>query len=234
MEMEEKQRYAVSFDDWHTIGYREAWERQQHVFDSLIEGKLSGAEIEGGRWIFCEHPPVVTLGKHGKKNNLLYSPEWLTERGVEYVETDRGGDITYHGYGQLVCYPVLDLDRLHLGLKAYIYRLEQSVIGLLSRYGIVAGRVAGATGVWLDGGMPAERKICAMGVKSSRFVTMHGLALNVNTDLSGFSYIHPCGFQDKGVTSMARELGTTLDMEQVKRAFEESVRAVFPEIDFGR
>ena len=163
----------------------------------------------------CEHPHVYTLGRSGKENNMLLSDEQLKAIDATLYHIDRGGDITYHGPGQLVCYPILNLEDYHLGLKEYIHVLEEAVIRVCASYGIEAGRVKGATGVWLAAGTPQERKICAIGVRSSHFVTMHGLALNVNTDLRYFSYIHPCGFMDKGVTSLQKELGCEVPMEEV-------------------
>lgn len=221
-----KKEDNIIFEDWGVLGYRQAWERQQLLFSELIDRKLAGRP-QAGRWILCEHRPVITLGRHGKRANLLFSPEFLSERGIDYVETDRGGDITYHGPGQLVCYPILDLERLQIGLKEYVDRLEQLVIRVLARYGITAGRVPGATGVWLDAQGAATRKICAIGVKSSRYVTMHGFALNVNTDLTHFSYIHPCGFIDRGVTSLERELGASQEMSAVKQAVAEEALFLF-------
>lgn len=168
--------------------------------------------------ILCEHPHVITLGKHGNSNNLLLPTENLRKRGVEFFYTDRGGDITYHGPGQLVVYPIFDLDAFEIGLKSYIFKLEEVVIRLLNDYGIKAERMPGATGVWLETDSDKNaRKICAIGVRSSHFVTMHGLALNVNTDLSYFSLINPCGFIEKGVTSIQKELNSNAPkMEEIK------------------
>lgn len=202
------------------IDYGDAWAEQQEHFETLLSDSRHSAN---GMLMLCEHPHVYTLGKSGQANNLLVSPEFLEKIGASYYHIDRGGDITYHGYGQLVGYPILDLSTFGpqgLGLKEYIELLEQSVIDAIAEWGIAAGRVPHATGVWLAaaGGKP-ERKICAIGVKASRFVTMHGFALNVSTDLKYFSYINPCGFTDKGVTSMAAELGEAPEMGDVKRAF---------------
>ena len=166
--------------------------------------------------MLCEHPHVYTLGRSGKEANMLLDEEQLERIGATYYHIDRGGDITYHGPGQLVCYPILYLEDFHLGLKAYVHVLEEAVIRVCASYGVAAGRVDGATGVWLEGDTPRARKVCAIGVRSSHFVTMHGLALNVNTDLRYFSYIHPCGFVDKGVTSLQKELGREVPMGEVK------------------
>lgn len=159
---------------------------------------------------------MYTIGKSGKQQNLLVSDAFLQSVGATVHSTNRGGDITYHGPGQLVGYPIVDLELLELSIKEYIYLLEESVIELLSLYGINGMRAAGATGVWLDVGLPGERKICAIGVRASRSITMHGFALNVNTDLKYFSYINPCGFVDKGVTSMQQELSQVLDFTEVQ------------------
>lgn len=204
---------------WGMIPYGEAWKRQTELFDSLVMVREKGLPYEN-RLIFCQHPHVYTLGRHGKETNMLLTPEQLERIHAELFHIDRGGDITYHGPGQLVCYPILNLEDFHLGLKSYLDVLEEAVIRVCASYGILAGRVAGATGVWLDAGTPKERKICAMGVRSSHFITMHGLALNVNTDLEYFRYIHPCGFIDKGVTSIRQELGHGIPVEEVERRLD--------------
>ena len=166
-----------------------------------------------------EHPHVYTLGKSGHESNMLVSDEFLRLIGASYFHTDRGGDITYHGYGQLVGYPILDLERLGLSLKEYVWTVEECVIRTVAEYGIEAGRLDGATGVWIEGDTPRARKICAIGVKASRYVTMHGFALNVTTDLCYFSYINPCGFVDKGVTSIEKETGARPSLEEVACRF---------------
>ena len=204
----------MEIENWGVISYPEAWQRQTELFDELVNAKQEGRPYVN-RIVFCQHPHVYTLGRHGKAANMLLSEEQLEHIGASLFHIDRGGDITYHGPGQLVCYPILILEDYHLGLKEYIQVLEEAVIRVCASYGIEAGRVKGATGVWLAAGTPQERKICAIGVSSSHFVTMHGLALNVNTDLRYFSYIHPCGFMDKGVTSLQKELGCEVPMEEV-------------------
>lgn len=196
--------------------YREAWEYQQQVSRSLIDEKLSGSKVED-RLIFVQHLPVYTIGKSGHASNMLLSEKRLQEMGVECIKVDRGGDITFHGPGQWVVYPILDLDCRRIGIKEYVHRLEEVVIRTIASYGIKGERVDGATGVWIEGGTERARKICAIGVKCSRGITMHGLALNVNTDLRYFNYIHPCGFVDKGVTSMAKELGREVNMTEVRK-----------------
>lgn len=204
----------MKIENWGTTPYSEAWDRQTELFDTLVEAKQTGKPYEN-RIIFVEHPHVYTLGRSGKDANMLLGEAQLKAIGATLYHINRGGDITYHGPGQLVCYPILNLEDYHLGLKEYIHVLEEAVIKVCASYGIEAGRVKGATGVWLAIDTPQERKICAMGVRSSHFVTMHGLALNVNTDLRYFSYINPCGFMDKGVTSLQKELGREVPMEEV-------------------
>lgn len=216
---------SVRYSDLSTIDYAECWQLQESIFTALIEAKNS-KEVEVGEsgaqatLILCEHPHVYTLGKSGAENNLLINSDFLHKIGATFYHIDRGGDITYHGPGQLVGYPILDLEQLGIGLREYINALEQAVIETVAEYGIEAGRCTGAAGVWLTGEGGAMRKICAIGVKSSRFVTMHGFALNVNTDLSYFSHINPCGFTDREATSISKETGGgQVDMEQVKRRF---------------
>lgn len=186
--------------------YRACWQRQLDLWRPMVERKRQGLSVEEEYILLTQHRPVYTLGVHGDPHNMLLTPQRLKALGAELIPIERGGDITFHGPGQLVVYPILDLERHHLGLKDYVNNLEESVIRTLADYGITAGRVHGATGVWLGIGSPHERKICAIGVKCSRFVTMHGLALNISTDLSYFHAINPCGFADKGVTSLAAEL----------------------------
>ena len=212
--------------DWELIPYSEAWSRQTEWFDALVHAKQGGEKYEN-RIIFCEHPHVYTLGRSGKENNMLLGEEQLKAIGATLYHIDRGGDITYHGPGQITGYPVFDLEYWNLGLKQYIHMLEETIIRFLSLYDLKGERLEGATGVWLDPEVPGRaRKICAIGVKSSRFVTMHGFALNINTDLSYFSLINPCGFTDKGVTSLAMELGVPQDFELAKS----QLRSIFMEI----
>ena len=208
----------VKYIDLELKDYKETWDFQQDIQNQLISAKTSGKDSGGlPCLIFVEHPHVYTLGKSGKENNLLINPEFLASIGATFCKTDRGGDITYHGPGQLVGYPVIDLETLGLGVKNYIYCLEESIIQTLGEYGIHSTRLDEATGVWIAPELPAlTRKICAIGVKVSRGITMHGFALNVSTDLNYFNYINPCGFTDKGVTSIAKELGHKPDMAQLK------------------
>lgn len=205
--------------DAGTVAYGEMLQRQKSLFDAMVDRKKTGLPAGSDTLILVEHEPVFTIGRHGKESNMLVSEQYLASRGIELVHIGRGGDITFHGPGQLVAYPVIDMQRHSLGVKQYIWCLEEAVIRTLADYGIRGERVDGATGVWIDKALPSERKICAIGVKCSRFVTMHGLALNVNTDLSYFTAINPCGFTDKGVTSIERELGRKVPMDDVKKRF---------------
>ena len=216
------------YQDLKRIDYAEALAIQTAAFDELLALKERG-ETGTSRLFFCEHNPVLTLGKHGLDANLLVSEDVLRRRGVAFFHTNRGGDITYHGPGQITGYPVFDLEPLHLGLRAYIEALEETIIRFLARFDLHAERMAGATGVWLDVGKTRARKICAIGVRSRRFVTMHGFALNISTDLSYFSLIHPCGFVDKGVTSLAKELAPfeSPNMETSKQLLREDFRSIF-------
>ncbi len=211
----------ISVRDLGRVPYREALELQLKLQSELKEAKKEGRKGEE-TVLMVEHPHVYTLGKHGKPENLLVSAERLSSLGAELVSVGRGGDITYHGPGQLVVYPIIDLERHGLGVKAYVDMLEESVIRTIAAFGIKGERVEGATGVWIDKDKPGERKICAIGVACSRFVTMHGFALNVNTDLKMFSAINPCGFVDKGVASIAGELGHEVEMNRVKTIWAET------------
>lgn len=214
------------YEDLKDIEYGSAWEYQQRLFAKDIELKNNNLPTIN-TLLFCEHPHTITIGKHGKEENLLFNERFLKEKGVALFQIDRGGDITYHGPGQLVAYPIFDLESYKIGLRQYICNIEGIIIKLLDSYNIQAERLPGAAGVWLDVNEPQHtRKIAAIGVRSSRYVTMHGLALNVNTDLSYFNLINPCGFVDKGVTSMEKELGYKVDMEEVKMR----MKALFEEI----
>ena len=211
--------------------YSDALELQRKEFSRLLDAKGLGTDGYVGTIFTVEHPAVYTLGKNGHADNLLVDEAALRSSGAEFFRTDRGGDITFHGEGQIVGYPVLDLERTGTGLRDYVDMLEQAVIDTMAGYGIAAGRSQGASGVWLGGeNGSAEtsdsvvkiaekgrlRKICAIGVRASRYITMHGFALNVTTDLSRFGLINPCGFTDRGVTSMERELGYAPDIDQVR------------------
>ncbi len=212
--------------DWDLIPYADAWQQQTEWFNALVEAKEHG-ESYVNRFIMCEHPHVYTLGRSGKENNMLLNEAQLNAIGATLYHIDRGGDITYHGPGQLVCYPIINLEDFQLGLKDYINLLEEAVIRVCAIYGVEASRLPKATGVWLEADTPRARKICAIGVRSSHFITMHGLAFNVNTDLRYFSYIHPCGFIDKGVTSLRQELKREIPMDEVKQHLEGEFKKLF-------
>jgi len=206
----------MKFIHWGSIDYFEAWQQQQTLFNQIIELKKTNSDTQHLETVFLsEHPHVYTLGKNGQANNLLVNEDFLRKINATFYKIDRGGDITYHGPGQLVVYPILDLDQHAISLKQYVYLIEETVIKTLLHYGIESCRLKGATGVWLDSDAPQARKICAIGVKASRFVTMHGFALNINTDLAYFNYINPCGFVNKGVTSMEKELGKKISLSEV-------------------
>ncbi len=216
----------LTYIDLGIRNYKETWDYQVQLHKKVLSSKAGGKPVN--YLIFVEHPHVYTLGRSGKENNLLIGEPLLKKLGASFYHTDRGGDITYHGPGQIVGYPVFDLESFQMGVKKYIYSIEQVILNALSMYGITATRMNGATGVWLDATDPQKaRKICAIGVKVSRAVTMHGFALNVNTDLNYFRYIHPCGFIDKGVTSLERELGRPQDMDEVKDILLKNFEKVF-------
>ena len=211
----------VHLDDRGIIEYGAALQAQKLAFDGLQAKRDCG-----GTLMLCEHPNVYTLGAHGKSANMLIDDRMLEKIGATVHKPDRGGDITFHGYGQMVAYPIFDLSRLGIGLRDYIYGLEEAVIATIAHWDIKGGRSEGATGVWCDT-KGALSKICAIGVKASHFVTMHGLALNVNTDLDYFTYINPCGFTDRGVTSIEALTGGRVDMETVKRRFVKEMERIF-------
>jgi len=217
-------RDNIIYKDLGLINYQLAWDYQEKQFASIIEQKLANRnrsteeqKTPDNYLLFCEHPHVFTMGKSGEAQNLLINEEQLKSRHVQFYKINRGGDITYHGPGQIVAYPIIDLEQFDLGIRSYIECLEEAVILTLKEYDISATRLKSASGVWLDPDTPGRcRKICAIGVRASRGVTMHGLAFNVNTDLSFYQYINPCGFTDKGVTSMEAELGAKVGIEEVK------------------
>ena len=222
----------VIYENLGLIDYKEAWDYQEKIFKSTVDQKIRIRNEESSGTtknyiLFCEHPHVFTLGKSGEKENLLLSEEDLIKNNASYYAINRGGDITYHGPGQLVVYPIFDLDHFFSDIHKYLRYLEESVITTLAEYGIEAGRVEGLTGVWIDGDKPTARKICAIGVKSSRWVTMHGIGFNVNSDLSYFSHIIPCGIQDKAVTSMERELGKKVDMKELSEILKKNIASQF-------
>lgn len=195
--------------------YDEILSQQKEKFDQLILSKRDG--LPGKEYLMIgEHSSVITIGRRGKISNLLQDERYLSKEGIKVHHITRGGDITYHNPGQIILYPIIDLERHGFGVKTYVEFLEKNIIELLSLYGIKGEVIEGATGVWLGAGTPNERKICAIGIKCSRFCTMHGLSLNVNNDLTGFTFINPCGFQDKGVTSIEQEIGQKVELKEVK------------------
>jgi len=223
--------YKVDYRDLGVMDYKEAWDLQTGIFDAIVKRKadisngvvVADSQMDG-TLLFLEHPHVYTLGKSGKEENLLVDSIQLGKIHASFFRTNRGGDITYHGPGQLVGYPIIDLDAIGIGLKEYVHKLEEAIIISMGELGIVATRYAGGTGVWIDPEVPGKaRKICAIGVRSSRYVTMHGFALNINTDLSFFNRINPCGFTDKGVTSVEKELGNKQDLGKIKQIVRENL-----------
>jgi len=222
----------VEFIDWGLLDYQKAWEHQDAIFEKTValktKNRTEGTSLPTpNSLIFCEHPHVYTLGKSGKPENLLLSDQGLIEKQATYYKINRGGDITYHGPGQIVGYPILDLDNFFTDIHLYLRTLEEAVILTLKDYKISAGRYPGFTGVWLDADNDKARKICALGVRCSRWVTMHGFAFNVNTDLDYFNNIVPCGIDDKDVTSMQKELGYALDMDKVKDQLKTHIADLF-------
>jgi lipoyl(octanoyl) transferase len=217
------------FSDWQHINYKDAWDRQQKLLEEVQQRKFSLPEKKSDLHYFnlCEHPHVYTLGKSGKDNNLLVNNRQLKDLGATFFHIDRGGDITYHGPGQIVGYPIVDLDSFGMGVKQYVFSLEELIIRTIAEYGLHGERLDGATGVWLDAQTPKARKICAIGVRVGHRVTMHGFAFNVNTDLHFFDYINPCGFTDKGVTSLQKELGKQADIEEVKQHLKTHFETIF-------
>lgn len=221
----------VSFKDWGILDYQEAWDEQEKLFAEIVQSKIDNRLNQlnvptQNHLIFVEHPHVYTIGKSGKKENLLLSEKQLNQVDASFYKINRGGDITYHGPGQLVGYPILDLDNFFTDIHLYLRTLEEAVILTLAEYGIVGGRYPGYTGVWIDPDKESARKICAMGVRCSRWVTMHGFAFNINTDLSYFKHIVPCGIDDKDVTSIERELGFKVYMNEVKEKLKANLSKV--------
>jgi len=222
----------VFFQDWGLMSYQEAWSKQESLFEDTIQQKLSNRKYEtnlptSNYLVFTEHPHVYTIGKSGKTENLLLNESGLKENNASYYQINRGGDITYHGPGQLVGYPILDLDNFFTDIHLYLRTLEEAIILTLADYGITGERYPGFTGVWLDAKNNKARKICAMGIRCSRWVTMHGFAFNVNNDLSYFKNIIPCGIDNKDVTSLQKELGHEMDMPEVKNILKKHIATVF-------
>lgn len=231
-----QQRTAI-FRDLGILDYKTAWDLQESLLQQGVQAKLAkSAAAEDGAdaatiknyLLFVEHPPVYTLGKSGKMEHVLISDEDREEKGIEFFKINRGGDITFHGPGQIVGYPIIDLEQFYTDIGRYLRELEEVIIKTLADYGIAAGRSPGETGVWIDAGVAGrERKICAMGVRCSRWITMHGFAFNINTDLNYFNYIVPCGIQNKAVTSLAKELGREVPLEDVKEKLRGHFATVF-------
>jgi len=214
----------IIFKDLGIIDYLDAFKYQEDLFNEAINKKIETGKVDKNYILFCEHPHVYTLGRFGSEKNMLIDYIQLSAKNAKFYHTNRGGDITYHGYGQIVCYPIIDLEAFGIGVKKYVHILEESIIMTLKHYNILAGRLHGATGVWLDPDVAGkQRKICAIGIKVSRGITMHGLAFNINTDLSYFNYINPCGYTDKGVTSLQKELNREINIDEVKEIVKESL-----------
>lgn len=222
----------VKYIDWGLIDYQQAWDKQEDLFNQTValkgKNRTENTTVETSNYlVFCEHHHVYTLGKSGHPENLLLDEQGLKDKQATYYKINRGGDITYHGPGQIVGYPILDLDNFFTDIHLYLRTLEEAVILTLADYGIEAGRYPGYTGVWLDADNERARKICAMGVRCSRWVTMHGFAFNVNADLNYFKNIVPCGIDDKAVTSLEFEIGRKVDMEEVKQKLKNHIAAQF-------
>ena len=235
-------KQSVIFQDLGQMDYKSAWDYQENLLQENVRIKSKAYALEAGsvperadlpeitrhHLLFVEHPPVYTLGKSGQKENILISEETLNGKGIGFFHTNRGGDITYHGPGQIVGYPILDLEKFYTDIGKYLRNIEEVMIRTLSEYGITGDRSPGETGVWIDPDIKGrERKICAIGVRSSRWITMHGFALNVNTDLGYFNHIIPCGIINKQVTSLEKELGYELDMDEVKEKVKKNFEKVF-------
>ncbi len=226
---------AVTFIDWGNIAYQEAWDKQEVLFKEKVDRKFLNRSLPDNEQvlpqnhlIFCEHPHVYTLGKSGSENNLLINDAFLQKIGATYVPINRGGDITYHGPGQVVGYPILDLEQFFTDIHKYLRFLEEAIILTMAEYGLKGERYDGYTGVWLDAAdLKKARKICAMGVRCSRWVTMHGFAFNVNTNLDYFNHIVPCGIDDKQVTSLQKELGHEVDVKEVKTKLKKHIAQLF-------
>ena len=222
----------VLFKDLGLIDYKKCWDYQEKIFNGILlikstNRKKNKSDLTNNYLLFCEHPHVYTLGKSGDQKNLLVNTNYLKSRGATFYKSNRGGDITYHGPGQIVGYPILDLDNFFTDIHKYLRFLEEAVILTLKEFGVKGERSKGETGVWIDVGSNEARKICAFGVKSSRWVTMHGFAFNINTDLTYFNNIIPCGIIDKQVTSLKKELGKALDVQVVKEKLKIHLTSLF-------
>lgn len=225
---------TVRFKDLGLVDYKETWDYQESLLNEVVALKLRNRELPESEklpplhtLLFCEHPHVYTLGKSGSADNLLINENQLIENKAVFYKINRGGDITYHGPGQIVGYPIFDLDYFFNDIHKYLRCLEEAIILALKEYNIIGERITGLTGVWIDKDSPDARKICAFGVRCSRWVTMHGFAFNVNTDLSYFNHIVPCGIQDKKVTSLSKELNKKVDINEVKEVLKSNLEKVF-------
>jgi len=222
-----KKNTRITLLDLGVMDYAEAWDFQKQLFDKTLETKQKGGPTENFL-LFCEHLHVYTLGKSGNRENLLANDQWLKANGVSFYKTDRGGDITYHGPGQLVGYPIFDLENFEFSVKEFVFNIETVLIRVVKHFGLHGARLERATGVWIDAGIKGkERKIAAIGMRIQNKVSMHGFALNVNTNLEYFKSINPCGFQDKGVTSLQKELNRQADMEKVKSQLKKEFEIIF-------
>ncbi len=229
-----KQNKEVQFVDLNLIEYKEAWDLQETLLNRIASVKLANRGLKEeckvsteNYLLFCQHPHVYTLGKSGDESHLLLQEPFLSDIGATYFKTNRGGDITYHGPGQLVGYPILDLENFYTDIHLYLRMLEEAIIKTCEGFGLVAGRIDGLTGVWIDPLDVSARKICAMGVKASRWISMHGFALNVNTDLRYFTHIVPCGIATRGVTSLQQELGKAMDIQAVSNIVKGHLNELF-------
>lgn len=235
------EKQEVEYRDMGVVAYKDAWEYQEELMQRNVRAKLSlGNTVDAtadtivlndttrNYFLLCEHPPVYTLGKNGNSNNILISEEQLEAKQIEFYKTNRGGDITFHGPQQIVGYPILDLEKFYTDIGRYLQEIEEVIIRTIAEFGIKGGRSKGETGVWIDPGKPGSaRKICAIGIRCSRWVTMHGFALNVNTDLSYFDHIIPCGISNKQVTSIEKELQCKVDINRVKEKICRNFEQVF-------
>ncbi len=226
--------HQVEFQQLGLINYKKAWDYQENLLKTIVDQKISNRKNPDHQkptanfLLFCQHPHVFTLGKSGKAENLLLNETGLQAKKASFYKINRGGDVTYHGPGQIVGYPILDLDNFFTDIHKYLRTLEEAVIMTLGAYGVASGRIDGLTGVWIDHEKQENpRKICAIGVKASRWVTMHGFAFNVSTDLNYFNYIIPCGIRDKAVTSLEKELGYTPDIDKVEQKLKDALVKLF-------
>jgi len=222
----------VEILDWGLIDYKSAWDKQTQIFQQVIDQKVANRSLENklpthNYLIFCEHHPVYTLGKSGKIEHLLVQENSLQNQNIQFFRNNRGGDITFHGPGQLMVYPILDLDNFFTDIHQFLRYLEECVIQTIAEYQIKGDRIEGATGVWIDIQKPTARKICAMGIRASRWVTMHGIALNVQTDLDYFKQIIPCGIADKAVTSIVQEIQQKISLKEVQQKFAQHFARIF-------